>query len=145
MCMHAINQTATHFNQTQPHPDIKSTSNPSSSYPLIPLYFSYVYPTLSLLFPSFAPIHLVESHLAQPPATLCLLGYCICRLVAITAATGAALRRVLGSGGIDVFSINVLSFRHKRASAIASTRISLFETEELQFGVDEVDEMHGWR
>lgn len=143
--MHACNQEDRNHPIPNPNPNRTSISNTSSTYPLIPLYFSYVDPTLSLLLPPFAPIHLIQSHLAHPPATLRLLGHYVCRLVAVTAAGCAAFRRVLRCGGIDVFTINVLSLGNERASAIASACVALFQAEELQFGVDEVEKMHGCR
>lgn len=41
---------------------------------------------------------------------------------------------------VDVFAVNVDCVRLEGRSAIATTGISLLEAEELQFGLDSVDE-----
>lgn len=96
--------------------------------------------TLSLLLLAFPPIHLIESHLAQPPARFCLLSDNLCRLVTIAAAGGAEFCR---RGRVYIFAIHILRFRDECAASIASACVALLKTEELELGVDEVEEMHG--
>lgn len=44
--------------------------------------------------------------------------------------------------GIDVFTIHILGFGHECASAVAAAGVAFFETVELVFLLEEIEEMH---
>ncbi len=94
---------------------------------------------------SLPPVHSIETNLTQPAAALlALLAGQIFRIRVAALSAGAGVTGRLGGGGgrVDVFAIDVLGFGHKRAATVAPTRVPLFDAEELEFGVDEVDEIH---
>jgi len=43
---------------------------------------------------------------------------------------------------VDVFAVNVQGFADECAAAVATAGVTLFETEELDFRLDEVEELH---
>lgn len=105
----------------------------------IPLYLPHGNPALSLVLSSFPPIHLIESHLAQPSASLAFLAPAL--FLAVTAAC-AAFRGVCRGRGVDIFAVDVLRFRDECAAAVASAGVSLLQAEELDLLGDEVEDVH---
>jgi hypothetical protein len=111
----------------------------SSPDTFIPLYLPHTDPALSLFCPPLAPIHLIQTNLAQTLAPFAFLGPSV--FIAI-AASRAAFRRICGGWGVDVFAVNILRFRDKSAATISSAGVSLLQAEELDLLREEVEEIH---
>lgn len=88
----------------------------------------------------------IRRHLAQTPACL---GRRAPRLVGRVVAVAAAAPRgalgrvaVLGVLRVDVLAVDVLGVGDEGAAAVAAAGVPLLEPEELEFLVEEVDEIH---
>jgi hypothetical protein len=108
----------------------------SSPDAFIPLYLPHTDPALPLVLSPFPPIHLVQTHLAQPFASLAH------PLFVAIAAARAAFRRICGGWGVDVLAINILRLRDESAASVSSAGVSLLEAEELDLLREEVEEVH---
>jgi len=125
-----------------------STVDPSM-YTTIPLNFPHTNPRQPLIgsppFPPLPPIHLIQTHLAQPPASLRLCAASRRRRrrrdFTVAGACGA-FGGVCRGGRIDVLAIDVLRFRDEGAAAIAPARVPLLEAEELDFLGEEVEDVY---
>jgi len=120
-------------------------STSSSLYARVPLHLSHTHPRRVLALPSLPPIHLVQAHPAHPPAALALVTPVVARaLLAFHLAIAAPCAAFGGVGGcrrVNVLPIDVLCLRDERAPTIAALGVALFEAEDLEPLLEEVDEV----